>query len=59
MMNTKTQFFFYLAALVCFALASIGGGSRSRIASRLSFLPLGLGLWILPLVWNTGHAAFK
>ena len=57
MMNTKTQFFFYLAALVCFALATLG--SRSRVASKLSLLPLGLGLWIVPLVWNTGHAAFK
>ncbi len=63
-MSPKTEFFFYLAALVCFLVAALGEGwkfgSRGRrgLAARLVVLPLGLALWIFPLVYNTGKAAF-
>ena len=65
MLNEKARFFFYLAAVVCFVLAAIGEtwtyGARTRagLAPRLVLLPLGLALWLFPLMWNTGHIAFK
>ncbi len=63
-MDTEVEFFFYLAAVVCFVLAAAGEGwkfgSRGRrgLAPRLVLVPLGLALWLFPLMWNTGQAAF-
>jgi hypothetical protein len=61
MLNIKTTFVFYLAAFICFVLAALGEGAlaRRRVPSRLVLLPLGLALWLFPLMWNTGDAAFK
>jgi hypothetical protein len=63
-MSKKTEFFFYLAAVVCFLVAAAGEGwrfgrlGRRGIAPRLVLLPLGLALWLFPLMWNTGKVAF-
>jgi len=63
-MDKEVEFFFYLAAVVCFVLAAAGEGwkfgSRGRrgLSPRLVLLPLGLALWLFPLMWNTGQAAF-
>ncbi|MDP9453840.1 MAG: hypothetical protein M3P97_10775 [Actinomycetota bacterium] len=56
-MDPRLSFFFYLGALVCFALAAAGsrvGGARGSVG----LVPLGLGLWLFPLLWTTGVDAF-
>ncbi|MBW3548318.1 MAG: hypothetical protein KY452_09335 [Actinobacteria bacterium] len=62
-MDPKLAFFFYLAALVCFALAAFspmgpGVGRGGGIGARVGLVPLGLALWLFPLLWATGAAAF-
>lgn len=63
-MEKKVEFFFYLAAVLCFALAAAGEGwryggrGRKGLAPRLVLMPLGLALWLFPLMWNTYQAAF-
>ena len=56
-MDPRLTFIFYLAALACFAVATfggqIGGGRRS-----VGLVPLGLALWLFPLLWTTGTTAF-
>lgn len=58
------QFFFLLAAVVCFALAAIGEPrvmgrlGRPGAASRVALVPLGLALYVFPAMWNTGKLAF-
>jgi hypothetical protein len=65
MLNEKAQFFFYLAAVICFVLAALGEGwkhgrrTRGGLAPQLALIPLGLALWLFPLMWNTGWHAFK
>jgi len=65
MLDQKAQFFFYLAAVVCFVVAALGAGwkvgrrTKSGLDPQLVVLPLGLALWLFPLMWNTGYAAFK
>ncbi|MGI8662835.1 MAG: hypothetical protein ACR2LQ_06430 [Acidimicrobiales bacterium] len=65
MLDEKAQFFFYLAAVICFVLAAAGEGwkhgrlSRQGVKPRLVLLPLGLALWLFPVMWNTGYIAFK
>ncbi len=54
MMDVKLRFLFFLAALVCFAIAAFGG----RYSARVGFVPLGLALFIFPTLWDTGVAAF-
>ncbi len=54
MMDIKVKFFFYLAAVVCFAIAAFG----QRFSARIGLVPLGLALFIFPTVWDTGVAAF-
>ena len=54
MMNIKIKFFFYLAAVVCFALAAVA----DRLSARVGLLPLGLALFVFPTVWDTGVEAF-
>ena len=63
-MDPKPQFFFYLAAVVCLALASLGEtwkyGSRTRrgLKPLIALLPFGLLLALIPTLWNTGVIAF-
>ncbi len=63
-MDPEVQFFFYLAAVICFLIAAAGEGwrygSRGRkgLAPRVVLVPLGLALWLFPTMWNTGQAAF-
>ncbi len=63
-MDEEVQFFFYLAAVLCFVIAAAGEGwrygSRGRrgLAPRVVLVPLGLALWLFPTMWNTGQAAF-
>lgn len=63
-MSAKTSFFFYLGAVLCFVLAAAGEGwrygSRGRkgLAPRVVLVPLGLALWLFPLLWSTGKVAF-
>lgn len=63
-MDPEVTFFFYLGAVICFALAAAGEawryGSRGRrgLAPRLALVPLGLALWLFPTMWTTGQAAF-
>jgi len=54
MMDIKLKFLFYLAAVVCFAVAAFG----ARYSTRLGLVPLGLALFIFPTLWDTGVAAF-
>jgi hypothetical protein len=63
-MSDKTSFFFYLAAVICFVVAAAGEGwrfgrlGRRGIAPRLVLVPLGLALYVVPVMWDTGVAAF-
>ena len=63
-MDPEVTLFFYLGAVLCFALAAAGEawryGSRGRkgLAPRLALVPLGLALWLFPTMWTTGQAAF-
>jgi hypothetical protein len=64
MMNPQLAFLFYLAAIVCFVLAAFApagpglGRRRAGVGARIGLVPLGLGLWLFPLLWNTGATAF-
>ena len=63
-MDKEVEFFFYLAAVLCFVIAAAGEGwrygrlGRRGLAPRVVLVPLGLALWLFPLMWNTGQAAF-
>jgi len=63
-MDPEIAFFFYLGAVICFVLATLGEGwrfgSRTRrgLAPAVALLPLGLALALIPTLWNTGEAAF-
>ena len=63
-MDEDVRFFFYLAALICFLVAAAGEGwrygSRGRqgLPPRVVLVPLGLALWLFPLLWDAGEAAF-
>ncbi len=63
-MDNKVKFFFYLASFLCFALAAAGEawrfGARGRrgLAPRLALLPLGLALFVFPIVWDYGVLTF-
>jgi hypothetical protein len=64
MLSNKATFFFYLAAVICFLVAAAGEGwrygrlGRRGLAPRVVLVPLGLALWLFPLMWNTGKLAF-
>ena len=64
MMNKKVEFFFYAAAVLCFVVAALGEGwkyggrTRAGLNPRIVLVPLGLALWLFPLLWNTGNVAF-
>ena len=63
-MSPKTSFFFYLGAVICFAIAAAGANwrfgrlGRQGVEPRLVLVPLGLVLYVFPLMWSTGKAAF-
>ena len=63
-MDPEVSFFFYLGAVICFALAAAGEswryGSRGRRgqAPRVVLVPLGLALAFFPAMWDAGVAAF-
>jgi len=62
--DPKIAFFFYLGAVICFALATagsawrFGGRTRAGLAPQLSLIPLGLLLFAFPTMWAVGKAAF-
>lgn len=56
-MDPKIRFFFYLAAFIVFLLSLLGRGVK--LGGRgITEVPLGLALWLFPLLWDTGEAAF-
>ncbi len=63
-MDNKVKFFFYLASFLCFALAAAGEawrfGARGRrgLAPRIALVPLGLALFVFPIVWDYGKLTF-
>lgn len=63
-MEPEISFFFYLGAVICFVLAAMGEGWRHGARTRrgqkpsLTLLPLGLALAFIPIMWDTGVAAF-
>jgi hypothetical protein len=63
-MDPEISFFFYLGAIVCFVLAALGEGwrfgarTRAGLQPTLTLLPLGLALAFVPIMWDTGVAAF-
>ena len=63
-MDEEVRFFFYLAAVICFAIAAAGEGwrygtrGRKGLAPRLVLVPLGLALFTFPTMWDAGVAAF-
>jgi len=63
-MSAEVSFFFYLAAIICFVVAALGAGwrfgrlGRQGIAPRLVLVPLGLALYVFPIMWTTGKVAF-
>jgi hypothetical protein len=63
-LDKKVEFFFYLGAVLCFVLAAAGEGwrygSRGRrgLAPRVVLVPLGLALWLFPLMYYTAQQAF-
>lgn len=57
-MDPTLTFLFYLAAIVCFALAAFSPvAPRRGFAARVGLVPLGLGLWLFPTMWSTGASA--
>ena len=54
MMDVRIKFLFYLAAVVCLAIAAFA----TRFNARVGLLPLGIALFIFPTLWDTGVAAF-
>lgn len=62
-MDPKLAFLFYLAAVVCFGVAAFTPvapalGRGRGLGGRIGLVPLGLGLWLFPTMWETGSAAF-
>lgn len=57
-MDLRVAFIFYLAAVICFALAAAGGRVGGGRTSTVALVPLGLALWLFPTLWSTGVAAF-
>jgi len=62
--DPRSQFFFYLAAVICFLLAAIGDvwkyGARTRrgVAAAIALMPLGLALAVFPTMWSVAKIAW-
>lgn len=62
-MSDKTDFFFYLAAVICFLIAAAGTEwrfgrlGRRGVTPRLVLVPLGLALFVIPTMMNAWDAA--
>jgi hypothetical protein len=62
--DPKSQFFFYLAALICFVLATVGDvwkyGARTRrgLTTAVALQPLGLALALFPTLWTVAKLAW-
>jgi hypothetical protein len=57
-MDPKLQFLCFLAGVVCFALAALGGTKRGSATQPAVLLPLGLLFITLPTLWITWEQAF-
>ncbi len=63
-MDPEIKFFFFLGAVICFALAAageawrFGGRTRRGLAPAVSLVPLGLLLWLFPTMWAAGESVF-
>ena len=57
-MDPTLRFFCYLASVACFGLAALGGARRGRAATAEVLLPLGLALFVVPVLWDAAEAAF-
>jgi len=63
-MDPEIDFFFYLAAIICLVLASIGsawkygGRSRRGLEPAPALLPLGIALAVVPLMADAAQAGF-
>ena len=57
-MSPEVQFFFYLAAVICFVLAAVPIRAGAGVATRVGLLPLGLAFFAFPTLWNVGTVAF-
>ncbi len=63
-MDVKVKFFFFLASVICFALAAAGSGwhfgrrGRAGLAPQVALEPLGLFLFVFPFMWDTAVVAF-
>jgi hypothetical protein len=62
-MDKDVEFFFYVAAAICFIVAAfgetlkVGRRTRAGLTPLVVLVPLGLFLWLFPLLWNTGEVA--
>jgi hypothetical protein len=63
-MDPEIDFFFFLAAVICLALAALGSawryGSRTRrgLEPALALMPLGIALAVVPFLADAAAAAF-
>jgi len=63
-MDPKISFFFYLAAVVSFALAAAGPAWKHGLRTRrggaptLVLVPLGLALAVFPTLWTVATVAW-
>ena len=63
-MKPEVAFWFYLAAVICFALAAVGDGwtfgraGGAAVRPRVMLVPLGLALFAFPTMWTVGAQAF-
>jgi hypothetical protein len=63
-MDPEIDFFFFLAAVICLALATVGSawrhGARTRrgLDPSISLIPLGLALAMVPLLADAAEAGF-
>lgn len=57
MMSPTLQFFFYLAALICFVLAAVANG-RWAWMGKVNLIAAGLAFWVFVVMWAAFEAAF-